>query len=390
VESWMRREDHQLIAQEIALLERAKRTLEGNIAVPGEGHVNPLPWHPLRGIRPSLDDYDGVWNWDSAFHAMAVSRWDPELAREQIRILLDAQLPSGALPDVLFMNGGIVDRFGKPPVMPWALMLVDQRDPNDAFLTYAYDRLVAYEAFWMRQRGGEAEGLFHYDSDTDDAEERFDDAKLESGWDDAVRFDEASFDLWPVDLNGFMVTLYRAMAYLAARRGRSGDVEGWRTKARGLCDRIEAQLWDESAGRYADRRRSDGAFSNVLSPAIFMPLTVGAASPARARKMAQVAADPKRFFPGMPTVSYDHPAYVADGFWRGPTWLNTAYFALRGLKDYGFDVVADAGRDTILGWCATNEDAIYERYNSKTGAGCGDAGFSWSAAFIIEFILDWA
>ena len=85
MESWMRREDHQLIAQEIALLERAKRTLEGNIAVPGEGHVNPLPWHPLRGIRPSLDDYDGVWNWDSAFHAMAVSRWDPELARAELR-----------------------------------------------------------------------------------------------------------------------------------------------------------------------------------------------------------------------------------------------------------------------------------------------------------------
>ena len=389
MESWMHREDRKVTAQEIALLERARKTLEGNLAMPGEGHVDPLPWHPLRGIRPSLDEYDGIWNWDSAFHAVAVSRWDPELAREQIRILLDAQLPSGALPDVLFMNGEIVDRFGKPPVMPWAMMLVDRRDPDDAFLALAYDRFVDYEAFWRRERGGEEEGLFHYDSDSDDPAERLDDAKLESGWDDSVRFDEASFDLWPVDLNCFMVMLYRAMSTLAVRCGRNADIESWQSKAQALSDRIEAKLWDEASGRYADRRRSDGAFSGVLSPAIFMPLFVGTASPERAERMAQLAADPERFFPGMPTVSYDDSAYLPDGFWRGPTWLNTAYFALRGLKDYGFDATADACRDTILGWCSANEDAIYERYDSRSGKGLGDAGFSWSAAFLIEFILEW-
>ena len=135
---------------------------------------------------------------------MAVCRWDPELAREQTRILLDAQLASGALPDLVLMNGEIFDRFGKPPVMRWPLMLVDRRDPSDAFLSYAYDRFLAYEAFWMHERGGEAEGLSRYDSDSDDPGEWFDDAKLESGWDDAVRLDQASFDLWPVDLNGFM------------------------------------------------------------------------------------------------------------------------------------------------------------------------------------------
>ena len=56
----------------------------------------------------------------------------------------------------------------------------------------------------MRERGGEAERLSRYASDSDDPGEWFDDAKLESGRDDAVRLDQASFDLWPVDLNGFM------------------------------------------------------------------------------------------------------------------------------------------------------------------------------------------
>ena len=183
--------------------------------------------------------------------------------------------------------------------------------------------------------------------------------------------------------------LCRAMAAFEQRLDRCADIARWTEKARRLSDRIEAQLWDESSGHYADRHRSDGALSDVPSPATFMPPYAETASPERAERMARLAADPERFLPGMPTVSYNHPAYVADGFWREPTRLNAACFALRGMKDYGFDAVADACRDTILVWCAANEDAIYERYDSRTRAGCGDPGFSWSAAFVIEFILGW-
>ena len=39
----------------------------------------------------------------------------------------------------------------------------------------------------------------------------------------------------------------------------------------------------------------------------------------------------------MPTVSFDNPEYSTD-YWRGPTWLNVAYFAAKGLKNYGFEV----------------------------------------------------
>jgi len=60
-------------ARDFALLQRGQATLYANIL---QG-----PWQPLRGIRPSPYMYLGIWNWDAAFHAMAVARWDGHPAR---------------------------------------------------------------------------------------------------------------------------------------------------------------------------------------------------------------------------------------------------------------------------------------------------------------------
>lgn len=371
------------------LLCRAKDTLEANILTRPEKSLDPLPWHPLNGICPSQYTFRGMWNWDSAFHAIGVARWNPELARDQIRIFLEAQLPSGALPDVIREDGRIVDNFGKPPVMPWATAIIDQRDQNDDFLKFAYERFISYESFWRRERGGAANGLFHYDSLAEDPERRLLETKYESGWDNSVRWDKGIHDLWPIDLNCYMVTLYQALAYMADRLSRQREKTRWLGFKDQLVELINSRLYDEHRKVYVDYNRVTQKFSNVLSPASFMPLYVRIATAERAEHMATLAADPNKFFPGFPTVAYDDPAHDSTGYWRGPTWLNVAYFALKGLKFYGFDRVADTCRKTILDWCSSNSDWIYENYDSKSGRGLGAKQFSWSAAFITEFILNW-
>jgi putative isomerase len=110
----------------------------------------------------------------------------------------------------------------------------------------------------------------------------------------------------------------------------------------------------------------------------------------RAACLAKLAADPARFFPGLPSVSYDNPAYRSSEYWRGPTWLNVAYFALKGLRDYGHDRVASAIRETILGCCDKNEDYLWEYYDSRDGKGIGAPQYGWTGTFVIEFILNWS
>jgi putative isomerase len=335
---------------------------------------------------------------------MAVARWDPQLARDQIRIFLGAQQPSGFLPDVLFTDGRINDACGKPPVFPWAWMRVHQIAPDQQLLRDGYEAFCRYEAFWRRERGGDAEGLFHYGCNDKTAPAsapggpgkpgeikagtREQHVRNESGLDNSVRWDCGIENLWPIDLNCYLVMLYRALAAAAGALGRSPEEAHWNTRATQLSERVERVFWDDARQAYCDVHRQDSKPTGVLSPCSFLPLFIGSASATRAGAMARLAQDKNVFFPGMPTVSYDNLQYRGDWYWRGPTWLNVAWFALKGLAGYGHTQVAQAMRETILGWCDQNGDDIYEYYDSHTGKGLGAAHFGWSAAFIIEFILD--
>ena len=384
---WLDVASEGLCERDRRLLDRASCLLESNIRIEHEG--KPVPWAPLRGIIPSPYRYVGIWNWDSAFHAVAVARWDLELAHEQVRIILDRQQPSGLLPDVIWPDGTMVASFGKPPVYPWACVRVDELHPDDEFLSYCYERFKPYEAFWRRERGGDDEGLFHYTSAATDPAVHYDEARYETGWDDSVRWDKGVDEFWAIDLNCYMVTLYRAMARMAERLGLQDELRPWLERAKTLAGLVNERMWDEENGAYCDVSRADGRSTGVLSPASFTPLFAGIAPKDRAERLAKLASDPRKFYPGMPTVSYDNPEYNPEQFWRGPTWLNTAWFACRGLKDYGFGSPADEIRDTILNWVDVNTESIYEYYHSKTGKPVGAAQFAWSAAFVIEFILDW-
>ena len=369
---WLGRQKGRVSPRDAELLRRAQETLYANIL---DGQ-----WRPLRGICPSPFRYRGVWNWDAAFHALALCRWDTELAREQVRIFLDRQLPSGGFIDVIWEKEGLVDAFGKPPVLPWVCAIMDRRRPDLGYVKEVYPKFAANARFWERERRGTGEGLFHYGGST---------PNCEAGWDDSVRWDEGCENLWTIDLNCYMVMAYRALAYMARRQSLSEAEQEWRAKADALGRRINEELWDQSAKAYADRNRATKRFSPVLTPASFMPLYVAIAPPERAKAMHELARDPNKFFPGFPCVAYDNPNYRSHAYWRGPTWVNINYFALKGLKRYGFDHTAQACRDQLLAWCRQNRDHLWEYYDSKSGKGEGIHQYGWTAAFVIEFIVNW-
>lgn len=364
------------------LLQDAAGVLTGNIL---EGRD--YPWYPFRGICPSLDrEFRGVWNWDSAFHALGVSRFDSDLAREQILMWLSLQLPSGELPDVLMEDGELEDSYGKPPVMPWAAMIVNKRAPDSEFAVSCYKAFVKFEDHWRISRSS-GKGLFFYDSRAKDPVRRETEIRWESGWDNSVRWDNGIHNLYPVDLACFMVMLYEAMEYFSIETGQLDETDIWTKRRLQVSSAINSQLWSEEAGTWLDRDRFSGELSAVLSPACFMPLFIGIASQPQAESSAKLLSKTDIFFPGMPTVAYNHPAFNSRSYWRGRTWLNVAWFALKGLRNYGFTVETDEVRSTLLGWCMRH--GIRENYDSLTGEGLGASRFGWSAAFIIEFILGW-
>jgi hypothetical protein len=87
---------------------------------------------------PSTQTYPFQCNWDSAFHAIALARYDPVRAHAEISTLLAAKQPSGFLPDMVLWQDElrvqaaneftiVVDSSGwhtvttQPPVLPLAV-----------------------------------------------------------------------------------------------------------------------------------------------------------------------------------------------------------------------------------------------------------------------------
>jgi len=103
--------------------------------------------------------------------------------------------------------------------------------------------------------------------------------------------------------------------------------------------------------------------------------------------------NPKKFFTKVPfqTMSTDHEKFnPLKGYWRGPNWLDQAYFGVKGLRNYGFNTEADAatiqilkGAEGLLG----KGKSIRENYHPITGEGLNAQNFSWSAAHIIMLLM---
>ena len=93
-------------------------------------------------ISPGVRGFRGVWNWDSAFHAVGVSHFDAKLAIDQIEGFLDYIMEDGMLPDLIEKGGTPQIHSSKPPVFAWAAYEVYKNTGESDFLRRIYNKLV--------------------------------------------------------------------------------------------------------------------------------------------------------------------------------------------------------------------------------------------------------
>ncbi|HIU57972.1 MAG TPA: hypothetical protein IAA61_09230 [Candidatus Ornithomonoglobus merdipullorum] len=373
-------ENTKITAEQAAeLLKKSERILRGNIY-----DKTGYPWDGYTMVFPARGRFPGIWNWDKAFIAVGMIPYDIDIAKDQIEGFLSFQKDKGILPDVIFEDGRIVDMYSKPPVMAHAAMRVFEASNDLKFLERVYPKLEKNTRFWEKERKNG--GMFHYDADRSDGcgdEEYLKRVRFETGWDNSPRWDGGEpQNLWTVDLNCYMVMTYRAMRKMAD--ALCVNASEWDEKAEELSRLIEQRLWNEKLLSYTDYDFVKNAHSDTLTPASFMPMYIKISSGERALCMEKTAKE--HFMPGMPTVAYTDPSFETDAYWRGPCWLNVAYFAAKGLKNYGFHETADTIKNTILGWVCNDGEYIHENYDPVTGEGLCTDRFSWSCVFVREFL----
>ena len=97
--------------------------------------------------------------------------------------------------------------------------------------------------------------------------------------------------------------------------------------------------------------------------------------------------DPRKFatYIPFPTIAADNPKYDANGYWRGPIWLDQTYYAIEAFRNYGEPRKADGYTrrvfDRLQG--LSGDAPIYENYDTFTGRPLQASHFSWSAAHLL-------
>ena len=132
----------------------------------GRAHSRNREWfHMLnRHIISMPDKWEYPWfaSWDLAFHALALQQVDPDLAKEQLALVLGATYmhPNGQIPAYEWNFSDV-----NPPVHAWATvflhMLQKQRGQCDmGFLRTIFNKLTQNFNWWLNQKDPEGRSLF--------------------------------------------------------------------------------------------------------------------------------------------------------------------------------------------------------------------------------------
>lgn len=337
------------------------------------------------GVVPShvADYFVGLWAWDSWKHAVALAHLDLELAKNQVRAMFDFQDSAGMVADCIYTDSTENNyRDSKPPLAAWAVNAIYEVDKDKTFLGEMYDRLLLYHNWWYRYRDHDNNGFCEYGA-TDGTLEA---AKWESGMDNAIRFDDTkmlqnsamawSMDQESVELNAYLKLEKQYLKKFALLLGRSFDDS--------KLD-VVSPFFDKSRGYFFDRKL-DGGWIEHFGPEGWAPLWTGLASEEQAMEVVKVMTDTTKFstFIPFPTAAISEAKFMDKGYWRGPIWLDQVYFAISGLRRYGYADLADSYTEQVFARLEglTGQGAIHENYEARTGKRLKAPHFSWSAAHL--------
>lgn len=144
------------------------------------------------------------------------------------------------------------------------------------------------------------------------------------------------------------------------------------------------KLYDEPSGQYYSRDFITHKL--ILEPTIgtFMPLYAGTITQERAAELVKLLRNHRKYWlhNPVPSVPLDSEFFDADRYWQGPSWVNTNWLIIDGLKRYGFtEDAAELSKRTLA---VVAQAGPYEYFNPIDGQGLGAANFAWTAALAVD------
>ncbi len=349
------------------------------------GLLSPRFFLTREAMTPSVIHYIGVWQWDAFFHALAYRYVDPNLAENQLRILLDHQREDGMIPDAVH-DEGIITRWKvpgteqetditKPPLIAWAALKLYATSGHRDFLDEIYDPICRLNQWWFENNDDDRDGIVEYRH------------PFSSGADDSPLWDQG-MPVESPDINTYLVLQMDSLARIAQILGLAEDAAKWQARADDLTRKMMTHFWDDQTGVFRAMRQHQPVTALTLFN--LYPLLTGRLDRATATRVIAHLRSKDEFwsaFP-LPTVARNDPKYDPNRMWRGPTWVNTNYLFIEGLARSGYPDVARELRDKTLELLMRHDD-IYEYYNPETGNPPPHAAsvFGWSSAVFVDLAI---
>jgi hypothetical protein len=373
------------------VLAEAERVLRQNWVLGSRGETR------FSYTEPSPGRYPWQWYWDSCFAAIVWRRFEPSHARAELESLLAAQREDGFVGHTIFWRSrvswlrllfyNVVNRRAEqtetiqPPLLAWAWRIA-VGDPAEE------PRIARHMAWLRRNRDLDGDGLLWIVQPD------------ESGLDASPKFEE----VWGRRANGrigfpLLVHRNRRLGWNAQRiRDAGGPVlceplvntfwslslqaTGRPSATPALVDR----LWDERRGLFLDEAQPGGLRPQTLTWASLAPLALPDLPEEIGRRLVEehLLNEGEFLAPvAPPSVAVGERGYEPDGghgpirrYWRGPTWVNSAWMVWLGLRRLGYKAEAERLADGVIG--AAAREGLREYYNPRNGKGMGAKDFAWS------------
>ena len=330
-----------------------------------------------------------LFEWDTYFAAYMFALDHPDLAMANAIAITQEMTDEGLVPNFSQANGFCSRDRSEPPVGAWVCREIFRGHRARWFLEEVYPNLLTWNRWWWKARRNNGdllswgsspyEPVFDAGWEKHGVNERFG-ASLESGLDNSPMYDDVPFDsethllqMWDVGLNGLYVADCEALADIAGELGRPDEASELRGRAATVRAAISAELWDEQAGLFLNKRSDTGEPSPRISPTNFYALLARAATPDQAgRMMREHFYNPEEFWGEwvLPSIARNDPAYQEQSYWRGRIWGPMNFLAYISLRRYGLDQarreLAEKSQALLLkNWRAHGH--VLENYNAETG-----------------------
>lgn len=372
------------------------------------------------------------WFWDSCFHAIVMSEFNPQWAIKEIDSLLSVQLESGFIPHLIFWRWRIFDflpffswwkreihpdsRFCtaeiQPPVIGITLKKIFEKTKDFEFLRKYLPRVQKYLDYLKNNRDPDNDSLISIIT------------PMESGMDLAPQFDLPFGntrhkpgllkkgiskmlkryhrlrwrleDIYGLDIFDFedvsFNTIYALSLEAVAELWKMIDEKKARevkTLAEDVKDAMIKKFWDEEDGLFYGIYHKQGKElkAKVKTVSSLFPISFDIPEDFVERLVDHISNEDEFWLPyPIPSVARDEksfgPLTNTRYIWRGTTWINTNWFIAMGLlRHHRIEIYEELKSKTLelvkkSGFCE-----FYDPFDGHPGR--AERNFGWSTLAVL-------